>query len=208
MWTKNYILETSAAIVWINRFLVFVNWFEYKKGHCTHKSFFSNIKQQRIQVIVVKSSHFLRIKKTANISIFIIQCRNSPKICINKHFYTIKLNIWHMVPVPKIQLILVCLINDHLALQKALNSQASYINVLVVHKNYIQEWFDCIRNDKAFCLVTVPKNLANFGLTYKWKFGLIRDLKFLIKVTCMCWQDTKSTFSNDVIKLEKSKFCG
>ena len=46
------------------------------------------------------------------------------------------------------------------------------MNVLVVHKQYIQESFDCIRNVKSLWLVTVPKNVANFGLIYKWLFGL------------------------------------
>ena len=53
---------------------------------------------------------------------------------MNIRFDIIKLNNKrHMVP-PKMRLILVWLINDNLALQKALNSQTSYINVLVVSK--------------------------------------------------------------------------
>ena len=74
------------------------------------------------------------------------------------------------------RLILVWLINDHLALQEAINSQTNYINVLVVHKEYVQEWFDYIRNVKNLWLVTVPKNVANFDLIYKWLFDLTKAL--------------------------------
>ena len=66
------------------------------------------------------------------------------------------------------RLILVWLVNDHLALQEAINSQTNYINVLVVHKDYVQEWFDYIRNVKTLWLVTVPKNVANFDLIYDY----------------------------------------
>ena len=48
---------------------------------------------------------------------------------------------------------------------RALNSETSYINVFVVHKKYIQE-FDYTINVKTLWLVTVPKNVANFGLFY------------------------------------------
>ena len=54
---------------------------------------------------------------------FIINYINSPKICGNIHFDVIKLNNKrHMVPVPKNAAILIWLMNDHLALQEALNS--------------------------------------------------------------------------------------
>ena len=39
--------------------------------------------------------------------------------------------------------------------------------LLVVHIKHIQESFHCIRNVKTLWLVTVPKNVANFGLIYK-----------------------------------------
>ena len=34
-----------------------------------------------------------------------------------------------------------------------------------------------IRNVKTLWLVTVPKNVVNFGLIYKWLFGLARTLQ-------------------------------
>ena len=65
-------------------------------------------------------------------------------------------------------LILVLLINNILALQEELNSQtvigSVLCSVLVVHKKYIQDWSNYIRNIKTLWLVTVPKNVANFGL--------------------------------------------
>ena len=56
---------------------------------------------------------------------------------------------------PNMQLMLVWLINDNLALQEALNSEASYIDVLAVPQI------------KTLWLVTVPKNVVNFSLIYQ-----------------------------------------
>ena len=64
-------------------------------------------------------------------------------------------------------------------------------------------------NVKAFWLVTVYQNGRQFQFDIKMAIGFFtRNLKFLIKIACLYLQDTKSTFSNDLIILEKSRFCG
>ena len=42
-------------------------------------------------------------------------------------------------------------------------------------------WFRNVKNFVANCCT--KKNVAKFGLIYKWLFGLMRSLKFLIKTT-------------------------
>lgn len=59
-------------------------------------------------------------------------------------------------------------------------------------------------NVKAFCLVTVYQNGRQFQFDIKMAIGFFtRNLKVLIKIACLYLQDTKSTFSNDFIILEK-----
>ena len=59
-------------------------------------------------------------------------------------------------------------------------------------------------NVKAFWLVTVYQNGRQFQFDIKMAIGFFtRNLKFLIKIACLYLQDTKSTFSNDLIILEK-----
>ena len=73
-----------------------------------------------------------------------------------------------------------------------------------MHKNYIQKWFDQMTNVKAFWLVTVYQNGRQFQFNLEMAIGFFtRNLKFLIKIACLYLQGTKSTFSNDLIILEK-----
>ena len=59
-------------------------------------------------------------------------------------------------------------------------------------------------NVKAFCLVTVYQNGRQFQFNLEMAIGFFtRNLKVLIKIACLYLQDTKSTFSNDFIILEK-----
>ena len=95
----------------------------------------------------------------------IIKYSNSPKSFINISFDIIKLNNKsHIFPVPK-NVASFCLVDNwHLVPQEALNSETSYVNVLVVHKKYVQEWFVYIRNVRTLWLVSVSKNVGSVGL--------------------------------------------
>ena len=120
--------------------------------------FFSNIHLNREYKFLYLKVNLFRKRKVVNTSLFVIKYRNSLKIFINVRFDIIKLNNKrNVVPVLK-NLTNFGLVDKWLlALQEALNCQTSYINVFVVHKKYIQEWFDCIRTVKTLCLVIAPK---------------------------------------------------
>ena len=120
--------------------------------------FFSNIHLNREYKFLYLKVNLFRKRKVVNTSLFVIKYRNSLKIFINVRFDIIKLNNKrNVVPVLK-NLTNFGLVDKWLlALQEALNRQTSYINVFVVHKKYIQEWFGCIRTVKTLWLVIAPK---------------------------------------------------
>ena len=83
--------------------------------------------------------------------------------------------VWHnktwqknLVPVPKNATIFSLVDKWPFGFTRNLKVLRSYINVLVGYKNYIQEWFDCIRKVKTLRLVTLPQNVANFGMIYDY----------------------------------------
>ena len=83
--SRSDILQRRVAIIWINRFLIFVKWFKHKKGHWTQDSFFQISSDKEYQFLWLKVNHFWKIK---NCKYFYVheKCINNPKVCIKPTF--------------------------------------------------------------------------------------------------------------------------